>query len=283
MRPAEFRIQCPRNLAEAIRLLHQAEPGTAVLAGGQALLKQLRERTIAPTVLLDISRLAELAYIERRTDSLEIGALTTLAVITASKEVAADCPALMEAARRVGDVQIRTRATLGGNILSGWASDLAVVMTALDARVELYSSAGSRSMSAGDLIVGGCPADELLRVVSVPAMPASAFEKLSRRSADPVIASAAATVSVADGAHRHGLAVGGVHRHAARLPTVEALLDSGERDSCAITAAVDAALAGFAPPDTPHASAVFRRRVAPVMALRAITRARVIAGLGELV
>lgn len=276
MRPAEFDFERPRTVAEVCARLARGGADCAVLAGGQSLLKQLRERIRAPRALIDISALRELAYVRgSASEGIDIGALTTLATLATDATIARHCPALAAGAARVGDVQIRARGTLGGNLLSGWSSNLGVVLAALGASATLVSSTHTRAVDAEELVRAGCASDELVVGFRLPRTPASAFEKLARRSANPVIASAAVGIRE----RRFGLAVGGVHDHPLRLPAVEALLDGGERRRPRLADAIGQAVSRLDAPTTPHASAAYRRRVLPVIALRALERALAGAGI----
>jgi aerobic carbon-monoxide dehydrogenase medium subunit len=282
MRPAVFDIQHPTSLGAALNTLDAWGSAAMLLAGGQSLLKQLRERALTPQLVIDISRLHVLEYIRDGTHGLELGALLTLATLSREPRVAQACAALAEAASRVGDVQIRHRATLGGNLLAGWSGDLGVVLTALRAPVHVCDSTGTRSLSADEIVAGGIGVGEIIEGVTVPPHRASAFEKLSRRSADPALVSAAACVWVSDAAPRLGLAVGGAYAYAVRLASIEELYADGARRRSDFQAALESAASALTPPTTPHASAAYRIRVMPAIALRALDRALVAAGLERL-
>lgn len=280
MRPAEFDLQRPQTMTAALDCLAGADADSAIIAGGQSLLKQMRERSRQPRTLIDISALNELDYVRTTASGLEIGALTTLATLASTPSVASGCSALACAARSVGDVQIRARGTIGGNVLSGWTGDLGVVLSALRATAALQSTRERRVIEVDELLANGCRADELITAFTLPATRASAFEKLSRRSADPVIVSAAACVEQHRNGLRIGLAVGGVYSHPLRLPELEALLEGGERDACCLARAIAQAVASLQAPSTPHASAAYRLRVLPVIALRVLGETFAIANLG---
>ena len=275
MRPIEFRIERPVTLTAALAALAIVGDPACVLAGGQSLLKQLRDRVIAPPRIVDISGLADLAYIKRPAAGLEIGALTTLAMIASDPLVAAHCPALATAARRVGDVQIRGRATVGGNLLSGWSGDLGVVLAAVRATVELASQRGLRTLAIDELLSGSVEihGDELIRALVIPDTLASAFDKLSRRAADPVLVSVAIAVWRTHEQLEIGCAAGGVHQHPVRLVAVEQAIANHGLKRTTFDAALIADLKPLQAPDTPHAGSAYRLRVLPVMVMRVLTLA----------
>ncbi|MBI2801758.1 MAG: FAD binding domain-containing protein [Gammaproteobacteria bacterium] len=281
MRPERFEFERYASLGAALASLRDAPPDSRVLAGGQSLLKQIRERSVHVVRLFDISGLEELNFLNYEGTALTVGALVSLTRLAVEPRVATHSMALAEAARRVGDVQVRSRATLGGNLLSGWSGDLAVALMASGASVDLCHHAGARSITVDELVCDGCNRDELIRGVSIPAVRASAFVKLSRRAADPAIVSAAAAV-FAVRPLRIGLAAGGVHGHPIRLAAVENLISSSGLSKQGIAAACDAAAVEHSPPSTPHGSADYRRRVLPILVQRALQTALTRAGLGVL-
>ena len=129
MHSAPFTYVRATSLDEAVRFLadHAAGQnnktnetnegnGTKILAGGQSLIPLLKLRLVTPTYLLDIGRLKTLREIHDRTDTIEIGGLTTHAQIEHSALLAEACPLLAETAAEVGDVQVRNRGTFGGSL-----------------------------------------------------------------------------------------------------------------------------------------------------------------------
>ncbi len=276
MRPTTFDLLRPRDVTEALDCLRGAGPDAWLVAGGQALLKQMRARLVAPRRLIDISALRELAYVRSDGDAIEIGAITPLAVIAADPLIQRRCQGLAEAALRVGDPQIRSRATVAGNICTGGSSDVGVALAAAGGEVVVRSVAGERRVPAAEFLAAGerpGNAGELIVALRFGTAAGSAYEKLSRRTADPALASAAAFVSGRPGRMALGLALGGVHAHVVRAAAVEDLAAGGGADAPGLTAALTAFAERLAPPDTPHAGAAYRRRVLPIVALRAIRSA----------
>ena len=69
----------PRSVGEACGLL-AADDGARVIAGGQTLIPMLAMRLARPTRLVDIARIADLAFIRDDADGVAIGAVTRQAV-----------------------------------------------------------------------------------------------------------------------------------------------------------------------------------------------------------
>ena len=113
-----FDLKVPKTLDEAIAELPSERSRTApqVLAGGQDLLTVMKDDIAAPAALVEISGLA-LGGIEVLGDgSVSIGALATIQEIADSSVIEERFPGLIEAAKSIASPQIRSQATLGGNL-----------------------------------------------------------------------------------------------------------------------------------------------------------------------
>jgi len=285
MRPHRFELEQPQSLAAALAALQSTDRSHCVMAGGQSLLKQLRERSIMPARVIDISAVPELNFVRRGVEGLTLGALVRLATLTTDPPISTHCPALAEAAARVGDVQIRSRATLGGNLCSGWSSDLGVVIAAAHATITIGRRGSSRIIDGASFMQAGDQAlapDELVQAICVPDAAGSVFEKLSRRAADPVLVSAAAFVWKRGENVDIGLAAGGVHPHPLRLIGIEQALATEGLRKTVLARVLDQCAGTLLPPNTAHASAEYRRQIFPVMVTRALRRALASAGCGDL-
>ena len=112
-----FELARATTPAEA-RQLATEKPGSVLKAGGIDLLDHLKERILEPPRLVDLKRIPGLDGIEAQPDgSLRIGALATLAKVSAHPAVAKTHPALARACGEAASPQIRNVATIGGNVL----------------------------------------------------------------------------------------------------------------------------------------------------------------------
>jgi CO/xanthine dehydrogenase FAD-binding subunit len=141
-----FAYARPPTLAEAMAILEEHGPGARLLAGGTDLVIRLRDGTARPTVVVDLKRIAELRpAIREEGGRLVISAGTVMTDIAADVRVRSLFPALAEAAAVVGSVQIRNRATLGGNICNASpAADTAPALLVYDATVVAEAPDGTR-------------------------------------------------------------------------------------------------------------------------------------------
>jgi xanthine dehydrogenase YagS FAD-binding subunit len=103
------------GMAEAVTTV-TAQPGAAYLAGGTTQLDLMKDDSLAPTQLVDISHLP-LRGVDRRPAALHVGALTTMEELADDPTVASEFPILREALLSSASTQIRNMATIGGNLL----------------------------------------------------------------------------------------------------------------------------------------------------------------------
>ena len=164
MRP--FRYARPTTIDEALGLLGTHGSAARVLAGGTDLLVRLRLGQIAPDIVIDIKRVGDLradlvdvpvtnTSETGRIAALRIGARTLMSDIAADSRVQRHFPALVDAARVVGSVQIRNRATLAGNICNASpAADTAPALLVYRAVVNIAGPQGSRRVAVEDFLTG---------------------------------------------------------------------------------------------------------------------------------
>ena len=107
-----------------------------------------------PDALIDLGRVEELRGWHREGDELVLGAGVTYTQ-AAGGELASELPALAAASRTVGSPQIRNRGTLGGNLgTASPAGDALPPLLVEDARIELASSRGRRTLPLAEFLVG---------------------------------------------------------------------------------------------------------------------------------
>ena len=199
MIPAPFDYVAARTPEHALELLASKGEDAKPLAGGHSLLPMMKLRLAAPSVLIDIGRLSELAGIRADGDDLVIGATTCHADLAASDLARAEAPLLAHAAGQVGDPQIRHRGTIGGSLAhADPAADLPLAVLALGASIELTGPAGVRVVAADDFFTGffetAVDPGELLTAIRVPRRPGVGwgYQKFVRRANDWAIVGVAA-------------------------------------------------------------------------------------------
>lgn len=232
----------PMTLAELAAMLRGS--GSLVpVAGGTDLM--IEGRAFPPGPVLDLSRVAAMSGIASAANgAIVIGAVTRVAEIAASAELARLCPALAQAAASCGAMQIRNRATIGGNIANAAvAADLVPVLMMAGARLCLVGADGSAG-SCG--IAEFCPGTgAIITHVALPAPETdtrSAFVKLGLRDELTIARlNMAGSARLRDGAlHDLCLIAGALGPHPIRLMQAEAALAGRAPDAAALAGFVDA-------------------------------------------
>src|SRR5919204_6129586 len=162
----------PDTVDEAVRIL-SARDNARVLAGGQSLINVMKVRIASPDVVVDIGRLPELRGIRVADGALELGAMVTYAELIESDEARAARPVLRETGLTIGDVQVRNRGTVGGNLCSNDPTNhFPPLMVALGASMTIRGAGGERTVSADAFFEGvfmtAATPGELLTRISVP-------------------------------------------------------------------------------------------------------------------
>jgi xanthine dehydrogenase iron-sulfur cluster and FAD-binding subunit A len=184
----------PASLAEALRLLNEQGSQARVVAGGTDVLVELQRGVRPTTTLIDITRLTELKYVRLEDGIVRIGALATHNdVIASEKCVRAGLP-LAQACWEIGAPQIRTRATIAGNLITASpANDTITPLMALRAEAVLTNAAGERVVPLAEFYTGfrrtAIQPGELLREIRFPALAENQrglFIKLGLRRAQAI-------------------------------------------------------------------------------------------------
>ena len=182
-------VSQPASLDQALMLL--AQPGAQVLAGGTDVLVQARLKT-TPVRLVNISGLCELRGIHAEGDALAIGAGTCFTDLVSDERLQRNYPLLVTACRTVGSLQLRNRATVGGNIVNAApCADSVPPLMVYGAEVELRTASERRRVPLESFITGGyrtqLQTGELLTRIILPPPPAGVLHpfylQLGRRTA----------------------------------------------------------------------------------------------------
>ena len=275
----------PAHLDEALGLLSRA--GAIPLAGGQSLVPTLSTGSALagkakPSLLVDISHLAELRRLALVDGCLVIGAAVTLSAVAADPATRA-VPLLADVLPTVASFAVRNRGTLVGNLVSASPnSELPVVMVALGAVLTLRSTDSIRDVAAVDFFVGPhrtvLDRGEIVAEVRVPlpvGRAAGGFHEVAARSGAPPLCCVAAYLEAGpdDRLSIVRIAAGGVAGRPVRCAAAEASL-AGAAAGPDLAASVEAAADRVPPspdlPETEYAAAVL-----PVLLRRAVTDASI--------
>lgn len=186
----ENKVFQPKSMKEALNILDKNKgENIKILAGGTDLLLELNKLREENKKLLDISQIKEITYIKKDKDYIYIGALSTFSEISENYIINKHISSLVSAAQSIGSVQIRNRATIGGNIANASpAADSIAVLTSLSAKVQVESKNESRIVPVDDIITGFYENDlkknEIITEIIIP-IPESShllyFDKIGSR------------------------------------------------------------------------------------------------------
>jgi CO/xanthine dehydrogenase FAD-binding subunit len=285
VRPAPFEYVVPRSVDEALDVLAGSGEEGKILAGGQSLVPLLHLRMLRPSVLIDVNRL-DLGMLRVDGTTVVIPATATQRDIERSALIRERCPLLGEAIRHVGNVRVRNRGTVGGNLAHADPStEIGCAALAMRGEVRVMDDAGDRTIALDDLFVTYLTTclepTELITELRVPAFAPGtgwAFEELSRRAGEFAIVDVAALLRL-DGDGRCAdveVAVAGVGDRPLRMSAAvaEVLKGSTPSDDLLVVAASRVAEAAECRGDI-HASSDYRREMLGVFVRRALRRATV--------
>lgn len=271
----------PETLEEALALARTYAGRARLLAGGTDVLVALKRRRPVPEVLIDLKGLGVLEGLTRtEAGDWRIGALVTIDTIARSAEVRASLTLLRTAALAIGHPQVRTRATVVGNLCNGSPSaDLPPGLLALEARLRIAREGSERLVPLTEFYTGPfrtvLEPDEIVTAIELPPMgahTAGSYAWMSKLTAvDETLVGAASVVSLAeDGYVRDArIALGSMGPVPARAWKAEEFLRNRRADVRVFREA-----AAIAAADTyPRHRAEYRRHLTRVLLERSLTDA----------
>lgn len=243
----------PTTIDEALAALARRPRDARILAGGMSLLQLMKSREAEPRCLVDLRKITSLRELRIDADGVRIGAMVRHREIASEPRLYGAYGALGDAARVIGDRQVRNCATIGGNLcVNDTAADFPPVVLALDAQLEIArAGAKLRTASAAQFLSSpreaALPGGEILTAMLLPSAPrrsGSAYLKYGFTvDGPPVIGVAVAVRLGADGRCAvAAVAVGGVRPRARRAPEAEtALIGRAASDDAGLAQAVELA------------------------------------------
>ena len=144
MKPASFEYSRAADIDEVCALLATGDD-VRIIAGGQTLVPLMAMRLARPTRLVDISRIASLAFIRDDGEAVVIGATTRQCVAEHDAVVRAKLPLLAKVLPYVGHAPTRARGTIGGSLANADpAAEIALVAVTLGATLSYWTVAPAR-------------------------------------------------------------------------------------------------------------------------------------------
>jgi CO/xanthine dehydrogenase FAD-binding subunit len=288
-----FVFHQPDTLDECLSLLNQHGSDAAVLAGGTDLLVNMKKGLIKPGVLVSLSHIDELQQISIHRDCgrLCLGSMATMDRIASHEATRQGFGILTQAAQTLGSPLIRSRATIGGNLVTARpAADSHGPLICLGARIRLEGPSGSREVAAEDFFAGPGESvrkpDELLTRITIDRAPprsGGAYLKYGiRKTLEIAVVNVGVFLNMAENGTvaRARVALGAVGPKTIRSSGAEECLIGSPPDEKTVKRAAEAAAVQCQPISDIRGSAEYRRILVAVLTRRAILEAVRRAGHG---
>lgn len=278
-----FEYHEPADITEALTLLDQYGAKARVLAGGIDLVPRMRTGAIQIDHIVNIQNINELITTDFDSQTgLRFGAMVTLHDLETSRTLQEHYRVLYEAIHQITSVQTKCMGTAVGNLcVATSGSDVATVLMALDAELDIVGVNGPRKERLADFYTGyhrtSLGRGEMVAGVFVPA-PAkgsgAAFMNLVRTHCDcaKVIVSVAVDTE-GDRCVQARIGLGAVAPTVIRATAAESYL-AGEKIQSSLIAKVAETAAEEASPITDlRSSEAYRRQMVKVLVSRALDKA----------
>lgn len=279
----EFDYVKPETYADAAQFLTTHVGEARPFIGGTDLFVQMRDRLFKPKYLVDVKGLEgmnDLTYDPAR--GLTVGAAVNMNRVIASPEVAEHYPVLAEAAESVASYQLRTRATIVGNICNASpAGDTIGASLLLDGVLNVFGVQGERQVPLNDFFLG--PGQTVLETGDIVAsihfpLPPDGLKgrylKLGRNKLSDLSIVGVTVVGYPDldtiSGLRFRLALASVAPVPLVVPQVESILSETEVTEESLSAAAAAAMEASSPIDDVRGSARYRKYMVRNLSLRAL-------------
>jgi aerobic carbon-monoxide dehydrogenase medium subunit len=174
-----FEYFAPDSIPEALDFLKTYPGQTKILAGGTDLIVQIKGNEVKANYLLDLKRIQPLhGFYPTPEGGLVLRTLTTVSELAGSRGLGRNLSFLAEAAKTIGSIQVRNRATVGGNICRAAPSaDLVPSLLVLEAQVKIIHAGGDRVVPLQEFFLGPgqtiLQSDEILTEIHIPPSPSS--------------------------------------------------------------------------------------------------------------
>ena len=278
-----FTYHAPASIDEAVRAL-AASRDAKVLAGGHSLLPLMKLGLARPDAIVDLRQISALRGIRREADgTIVVGALTTHQTLADDATIQGTLTALADAASLVGDLQVRSRGTIGGSLAhADPAADEPAPTLAFDARIRAMGPKGTRDIPAAEFFRGtfetALSAGEIVLEIRFPPPPArtgSAYGKFPHPASRFAVVGVAAVVTTkADGTiERAAIGITGAAAAPFGAIAAQRAITGTKGDANAIAAAAAKAATGVRLLSDLAASSEYRGNLVAVYTKRALERA----------
>ena len=277
---SDMRYEAPTTASAAVSLLAAAQGPARLLAGGTDLLIQMRSGLQQPALLVDLKGIAEMNTLAAENGGFRIGAAMGCMALVENESFTKAWPGVTDAVKLIGSIQIKGRASVGGNVCNASpAADSVPALIAAGAVASVLGPTGRRDIAVEDIAAG--PGKNTLakgEIVTSFVLPARAprsgdayLRFTPRTEMDIAVVGVGISLTLDDNglcsAARIGL--GAVAERALLVPAAAATLIGTKVDEAALTKLAAAVSAACRPIDDKRGTKEFRTKVAGVLARRA--------------
>ena len=275
----EMRYEAPKTLQGALALLSGGNGLARVLAGGTDLLIQMRSG-LEPELLVDIKGIPELTVLAAENGGYRVGAAVTCMELIEHEAFARAWPGVIDGVKLIGSIQVKGRATVGGNLCNASpAADSVPALITAGAVVGIIGRNGRRETVVEDFLTGpgktSLAKGEIVTSLLLPRRPphsGDAYLRFTPRTEmDIAVVGAGVSLTLDDSGvcRRARVCLGAVAERALLVPEAAAALIGTSVDAAALKRLAAAASAACRPIDDKRGTREFRIKVAGVMARRA--------------
>jgi carbon-monoxide dehydrogenase medium subunit len=151
----DLRYEAPESLQAAVALLAGATGAARVLAGGTDVIVQMETDLIEPQLLVDIKKIAEVRQITAENGGFRIGAAVPGMEIMQHAALCKVWPGVVDGVKLIGSIQVRGRASIGGNLCNASpAADSVPALVAAGAVARIIGPNGTRELPVEKIPVG---------------------------------------------------------------------------------------------------------------------------------
>lgn len=281
----KFEYHAPETLEDVLSLLGQHKGEVGVLAGGTDLIVQMKEGQFSQPFIVDVKKIPELNRLEwKEGEGIHIGAAVSLSKLAAFPPLVEKFGIFAQACSIIGSVQIRNRATMGGNICNAAPSaDTPPPLLCLGARAVLASHDDTRTIPLEDFFLGpgqtALNLDELLVevVIPTPPLPSSGcyLRHTPRAEMDIAVVGVGTFLVLSPKGNQFKdarIALGAVAPTPVRAPKAEAVLIEKQPTKEMIEEAVDMVVEVIKPISDMRGSAEYRTHLAKVLTRRTLIK-----------
>lgn len=284
-----MRYEAPTTASAAVSLLAAAQVPAKLLAGGTDLLIQMRSGLQQPGLLVDLKGIAEMNTVAAENGGFRIGAALGCMALVENESFTKAWPGVTDAVKLIGSIQIKGRASVGGNVCNASpAADSVPALIAAGAIASILGPTGRRDVAVEDIAAG--PGKNTLakgEIVTSFLLPKRAprsgdayLRFTPRTEMDIAVVGVGVNLTLDDNgvcsAARIGL--GAVAERALLVPAAAATLIGSKVDEAALAKLAATVSAACRPIDDKRGTKAFRIKVAGVLARRAaliaLTRAQ---------